>query len=425
MKVNLANLVEVLQNVTDVYRLGLHLDVDKSVLNRIRKDFRMTDDQMVEMLQYWLSNDLRPTWNRLISALKAMNRKKLAAAVTTVSKRESLHEPPREESQRWEGNLKIIVTLEKKLGQLQQHSGHMNNEWEKSEKKWCEYLETKGQKVATKALVKPGPSHECKSDVESQNNSELLYQCSELTQDVEQHVKRKRELRGFCERATEHQCELQQTEMELNKLKEGLGELDEELEQRIDQLEELGGVFLEEANKCREWLQKSKKQQETCEKKINESRKELDKQQEQLQKIQKELEKFKEILKKRRDELVDSHSKTTQYLEELETKSNNLSDEVERKQALPATNFGLSVGGLFGHKLLGGVAGFVVDIFADESEHKAISEMISEEEREKLHRCETERKKCAEVVKKCEEVLTNSDEELTEHSELEQTFSRQ
>ena len=114
LKVNLANLVEVLQSVTDVYRFGLYLGVQNPALNRIRHDFRATEDQMVEMLQWWLKSDLNCTWERVISALKAMNRTKLAAAVTVVSRRESLHEPPRKESKRWGENLEIIVSLEKK-----------------------------------------------------------------------------------------------------------------------------------------------------------------------------------------------------------------------------------------------------------------------------------------------------------------------
>ena len=411
LKVNLSNLVEVLQSVIDVYRLGLHLGIENSALNRIRHDFPAKNDQLAEMLQWWLKSDLNCTWKRVISALKVMNRTKLAAAVTVVSRRESLHEPPRKESKRWGENLKIVVSLEEKLGQLQQHSEHVNKEWEKDERKWCEYLETEGQKAATKALVKP--SHECKSDAESESNSELLYQCSELTQNVEQHVKRKRDLRGFCERATEHQRKLQETKMELNKLKEALAKQELELQERVDQMEELGGGFSEEANDCREWLQKSQEQQQTCEKKIHECRDELSQQQRQVQKYQKKLEECEVILKKCRDELGDSHSNLTQYIEGLKTKSKNLLDEIKRKQALPAANAGALFGRWFGYETLGETIGFLTDLLAGGSkEHVAVSMMISEEAKTKLRRCEMELKKCSEVVKKCEEVLRNSDKEL-------------
>ena len=289
----------------------------------------------------------------------------------------------------------------------------MNEEWEKGERKWCEYLETEGQKAATKALVKPGPSHECKSDVESESNSELLDQCSELTQNVEQHVKRKRELRRFCERATEHQRVLQQTKMELNKSKEALTEQELELQECIDQMEELGGRFSEEANDCRKWLRKSQEQEQTCEKKMHECRDELSQQQRQVQKYQKKLEECEIILKKCSDELGDSHSKITQYIEGLKTKSKNLLDEIKNKQAFPATNAGASLGILLGHETLGKVLGGITDLLTVGSkEHQAMSAIISEEPKTKQRGCEMELMKCTEVVKKCEEVLRNSDKEL-------------
>lgn len=408
LKVNLTNLVEVLQSVIDVYRFGLHLGIENPALNRIRHDFPERNDQLVEMLQWWLKSDLNCTWKRVISALKVMNRTKLAAAVTVVSRRESLHEPPTKESKRWGENLEIVVSLEEKLGQLQQHSEHVNKEWEKGE---SEYLGTEGQKAATKALVKP--SHECKSDVESESNLEVLYQCSELTQNVEQHVKRKRDLRGFCERGKEHQRRLQETKMELNKSKEALAKQELELQERIDQMEELGGRFSEEANDCREWLQKSQEQQQTCEQKIHECRDELSQQQRQVEEYQKKLEECEVILKKCRDKLGDSHSKIIQYIEGLKTKSKNLLDEIKRKETLPATNAGASLGAWLGYEKVGETIGFITDLVAGGSkEHVAVSMMISEEPKTKLRRCEMELKECSEVVKKCEEVLRNSDKEL-------------
>ena len=107
LEVNLVNLLDVLQKVTDVDDLGLHLGVPKHELDKFRQDFHTTDERKREMLQWWLDHTFNPTWERVISALIAMNKPVQANAVALVSKRESLYEPLEEDSLRWEEKIEI------------------------------------------------------------------------------------------------------------------------------------------------------------------------------------------------------------------------------------------------------------------------------------------------------------------------------
>ena len=84
------NLVDVLQKVTDVDNLGLHLGVPKHKLDEIRQDFHTTEERKREMLQFWLNHTPNPTWERVTTALRAMGKLAIANAVTDVSKRASL-----------------------------------------------------------------------------------------------------------------------------------------------------------------------------------------------------------------------------------------------------------------------------------------------------------------------------------------------
>ena len=63
------------------------------------------------MLQWWLDHTLNPTWDRVITTLKAMHKPVLADAVALVSKRESLYESSREDLQKWEEALKTFDQL--------------------------------------------------------------------------------------------------------------------------------------------------------------------------------------------------------------------------------------------------------------------------------------------------------------------------
>ena len=72
VEVSLVNLLNVLQKVTEVEKLGSCLGVPRNKLNDIRQDLH-TDTQMMEVLQYWLDHVHNPTWGRVIAALAESN----------------------------------------------------------------------------------------------------------------------------------------------------------------------------------------------------------------------------------------------------------------------------------------------------------------------------------------------------------------
>ena len=199
------NLLDVLKKVTDVVDLGLHLSVPKHELDEIRQDFCTTKERKREMLQWWLDHTLNPTWERVISALRKMDKPVLADAVTVVSQRESLYEPRKEDSLRWEVNLKKIESFDEKLQNLQQHSEDLEMKWEKGEKEWREYLKEwkqieedwedfiKGQQTQESNVITFGPSH-----------SQLLHRYPQLERRVQKHIVRSKELRDFFEKARKH-----------------------------------------------------------------------------------------------------------------------------------------------------------------------------------------------------------------------------
>ena len=137
LEVSLVNLMDVLRTVTDVVDLGLHLGVPKPEMDKIDQNFHTKDERKGKMLQWWLDDTLNPAWEKVITALRAMHKPVLADAVALVSKRESLYEPSREDLQKWEEALK---TFDQKLQEVQQCSQGLEEEWEKGEKEWLEYL---------------------------------------------------------------------------------------------------------------------------------------------------------------------------------------------------------------------------------------------------------------------------------------------
>ena len=204
LKVNLVNLMDVLQKVTEVDSLGLHLGVPKHELDKIRRDVPTTEEQKTAMLDWWLNHQLNPTWARVITALRAMHKPVLAEAVAEVSKRQSLYESHAlHDLQRWENNIK------EKLQEVQQHSKHLDKEWEKGEKEWRDYLEKlqKPQQTGI-GLLQTGFS--------LLYNSQAMQQFSVLEYKAQQHVERSKELREFYTRAMQHRDGLQDTETELN-----------------------------------------------------------------------------------------------------------------------------------------------------------------------------------------------------------------
>ena len=211
LEVNLVNLVDILQKVTDVDDLGLHLGVPKHELDEIRQDFSTTKERKKEMLQFWLNHTPNPTWERVTTALRAMGKLAIANAVTNVSKRTSLYELPKEDLQKWEEeNIKMQTSLEKKLEEVQQRSEHLEEEWGKGEKEWREYL-VKLEKIekdwedivrrqrTERAFLTLGISWLFQSDIKS------LHRYSLLEDKVQRHMARSEELRKFYKDTREHQ----------------------------------------------------------------------------------------------------------------------------------------------------------------------------------------------------------------------------
>ena len=148
------NLLDVLQKVAEVDDLGLHLGVPKHELDKIRQRFYWKDEQMTAILQWWLNNDLAE-WERVINALRAMKEPVLADAVAAVCKCESLHEPPKEESQRGDRNIRKIKLLDEKLKKVKQQFQQLDKEWGKGETEWREFLiELKTVEEVWKDLIK-------------------------------------------------------------------------------------------------------------------------------------------------------------------------------------------------------------------------------------------------------------------------------
>ena len=185
--------------------LGLHLSVPKHELDEIRQDFCTTKERKWEMLQWWLDHTLNHTWERVISALRKMDKPVLADAITVVSQCESLYEPRKEDSLRWEVNLKKIESFDEKLQKLQQHSEDLEMKWKKGEKEWCEYLkEWKQIEEDWEDFIKAQQTQECNIITFGPSHSQLLHRYPQLERRVQKHIARSKELRDFFEKARRH-----------------------------------------------------------------------------------------------------------------------------------------------------------------------------------------------------------------------------
>ena len=52
------------------HQLGLQLQVPPDKLDKIDEDYRSSDRKLSEVLQYWLLNDLHPSWDKICDALR-------------------------------------------------------------------------------------------------------------------------------------------------------------------------------------------------------------------------------------------------------------------------------------------------------------------------------------------------------------------
>jgi len=57
--------------VTDWFSLGIQLDIEYSVLKRIREDCKSdTGQYKIEVINFWLCNDEKPSWSKLAQAVE-------------------------------------------------------------------------------------------------------------------------------------------------------------------------------------------------------------------------------------------------------------------------------------------------------------------------------------------------------------------
>lgn len=424
------NLVGVLQKVTDVVDLGLHLGVPKQELDQIRQDFHTKDEQKRNMLQWWLKNDLAE-WEQVISALRAMKEPVLADAVAVVCKCESLCESPTKESPRW---AKMIKLLDEKLKEVQHRSQCLGRVWETGEEEWHKFLkEMKTIEEAWRDLVKSqqteraflslGISFLCHSDLE------LLHRTDALKEKAELLIATSRKLRELYRRTTQHQSGLQNTETELEEWEKALLEHVSEVQRHIYQLKE---KFLGETKDCIKQLEKSQEQLQTCRMKIIECRDELTKSQRQLQRCQEKLVECGEYFKRCRDDLSNCHSQITHCIEGLKKQSEGLPTQIEALKVVAGIGIGgVGVGaavgaivGPIGMALGAMIGGAIIGVGL---EGTAQGERVKLAEAEKrLRECEERLIDCGNLVERCSRVLRKSEEELHElHKimiELDQTL---
>ena len=78
-------------------------------------------------------------------------------------------------------------------------------EWEKGEKEWCEYLkEWKKIEEDWEDFIKDQQTQQSNIITFGLGHSELLYQHSQLEQNVQKHIARSEELWDFYEGVREH-----------------------------------------------------------------------------------------------------------------------------------------------------------------------------------------------------------------------------
>ena len=425
LELNLVNLMDVLQKVTEVDSLGLHLGIPKHELDRMRLDYRMQEQRKMAMLEWWLNHNLNPTWERVITALRAMHE---PVPVAEVSKRQSLYDSHEKDFQRWEEWKDNIKKIE---GNLQLYSD-LEREWKKGKMEWNNYLK-KMEKVEEdwEDLIRTQQRETTTLGINSEALSMQRY--SVLEYKVQQHVERSKELREFYERAAQHRRGLQNTEIELEAWEKELHEQTSELQNLEEQME--GTEFLGEAKDTFVLnLETSRERLQTCREKMSECRNELTKPQRQLHVCREKLTECEVNLKRCSDELGENHLQIKRCIEGMKAKSEN------QIQALTVAAGGLvgtagGVGTAVAIGALGGPVGMVIGAglglvygLIGGSAVAGRLENRLEETRKKLRRCEIELNNCSNVVKRCKEVLRRSQVELEELKRvvygLEQCFYR-
>ena len=78
---SLKNLTNALNKVEDWEGLGIQLDIEYHELQKIFKDRSSTEERKRAMLQFWLKNGTKPSWETLIAALGKLNLKNIAEEI--------------------------------------------------------------------------------------------------------------------------------------------------------------------------------------------------------------------------------------------------------------------------------------------------------------------------------------------------------
>ena len=68
--------------ISDWFMFGVMLGVPASQVKKIELDHQKDSDRCkFELLQYWLNNTLKPTWNEIVLALEKTDQLSLAAQI--------------------------------------------------------------------------------------------------------------------------------------------------------------------------------------------------------------------------------------------------------------------------------------------------------------------------------------------------------
>ena len=78
---SLKNLTNALNKVEDWEGLGIQLDIEYHELQKIFRDRSSTEERKRAMLQFWLKNGTKPSWETLIAALGKLNLKNIAEEI--------------------------------------------------------------------------------------------------------------------------------------------------------------------------------------------------------------------------------------------------------------------------------------------------------------------------------------------------------
>lgn len=80
---NLINLTNALQEVTDWHSLGIQLGLKPHEIEEIKQNHPTLDERKSAVLVLWLNNDLEASWQKVVSALQLMELNTLAIQVST------------------------------------------------------------------------------------------------------------------------------------------------------------------------------------------------------------------------------------------------------------------------------------------------------------------------------------------------------